>query len=812
MPPWLVAVACMLAALVAWSPAAFASPISPPVLALPAPNSQLPGTAVTDVSMAGDPSGTVLAIAGTGWQAGSSTPTTVASWADATGTWFTSDQAPLPVGVVATGDTALARGADWSSVDGNSEHPIYLAETWQQQSPLCPASYGMAVARSLDGGIDYDAPVTIASPRTSSTFSQPAVASTGIGANQTVWVAYSETDWSQPCAGPGSTSTQSVQLAVSNDGGLTYVPASAFAPGAGASAPAITADTSDGVVYIAWWNATLSKIQVEHCTESGSTVVCGNTLTAATGVGDPGSLGSVRVSASPAVAWANGRLVIAWTQRGPDGSLDVDTTTLQADGTFTAPAPIAGAPHVDEYAPALSATPTGRVDLTYLDDSGGAGTSRVFTASSDTTLDTGEDWPPAPPVQTAPTAATPGPGAPSVGSPPAIASGTTETVGATQPTIVAWSDGTAGGAYTSRIAHGTVAPQPSVDPIVDAPRFAPTPITVSVFDPDADPLTYQVQKGNAPSSLSATTRRSFIYQPLQPAPGFNGTDTLSFTATDSNGRSTTIPIPISMHDGRPTVACSTVFRAPGAPIVDPTSLCLASDPDNDPTSMTIVAPVNGTIAADGSFVPAAVGNASVTVVVSDGVLTNSAVLSVKVQNLTQPGTPSVLITSPHSPLTVVVGNEVRFDGTATDPSTTVHPTITWTFGDGATQTGTTVYHAYSSTGSKVVTASIGGAEDRLLVQVNPRPIVLQSVRWLSLHTMKVTVTVGTGGSLSASLMRGSRKVGSATLKKAPALRKVTLTLHPKPIRGRGLVMLSLQLKGKQSATLRRALVVPAVAG
>jgi hypothetical protein len=254
-----------------------------------------------------------------------------------------------------------------------------------------------------------------------------------------------------------------------------------------------------------------------------------------------------------------------------------------------------------------------------------------------------------------------------------------------------------------------------------------------------------------------------------------------------------------------------VFRAPGAPIANPTSLCAASDPDGDPTSMAIVAPVNGSIAPDGSFVPAAVGNASVTVVASDGVLTNSAVLAVKVQNLTQPGTPTVQITSPHTNLTVTVGQVVRFDGTATDPSTSVRPTITWTFGDGATQTGTTVFHAYSSTGSKVVTASIGGAEDRLFVQVQPRPIVIQSVRWLSLRVMKVTVTVGVVGSLSASLTRGSQKVGSATLKRAPALHRVTLTLHPKAIRGRGLVMLSLRLKGKQPATLRRALVVPAVA-
>jgi hypothetical protein len=784
------------------------------VLALPAPDTQLPPVSVTDVSMAGDPGGAALAIAGTGWQVSSPTPTTIASWADSNGIWHDSaGLQPVP-GLVPTGDTALASGAGFTDGGGNFEHPIYLAETWQpDQGPLCTSSYGMAVARSPDGGMSYAAPVTIASPGLSSTFSQPSIASTGAFASQTVWLAYTETDWAQACD-TGSGSTQTVQLAVSNDGGLSYVdvPSSHFSSGAGASAPAIAADTSDGAVYIAWWNATLSKIQVERCTESGLNVGCGPTMTAATGVGDPGSLGSVKVSAAPAIAWANQRLVIAWTQRGTDGSLDVDTTTLQTSGTFTAPAPIAGAAHIDEYAPALSATPGGRVDLAYLDDSGGGGTARAFTASSNTTLDTGEDWPPAPAVQTAPTPATPGPGAPPVASPPAIASGTAQTPPvATEPTIVAWSDGTAGGAYTSRIAHGTAPPSLSVSPIVDAPRFAPTPVTVTVVDPDADPLTYRVQKGNAPSSLSATTRRTFIYQPLQPAPGFNGTDTLSFTATDSNGHSTTIPIPISMHDGAPTVACSTVFRAPGAAITDPTSLCAASDPDNDPTSMTIQSPVNGTIAPDGSFVPAAVGNASVTVVVSDGVLWNSTTLTVKVQNLTQPGTPSVQITSPRSPHTVVVGEEVRFDGTATDPSTPVRPTITWTFGDGGTQTGTTVYHAYSSTGSKVVTASIGGAEDRLFIQVLPRPIVIQAVRWLSLRTMKVTVTVGTGGSLSASLMRGSKKVGSATLKRAPALRKVTLTLHPKPIRGRGLVMLSLQLKGKQPATLRRALVVPAVA-
>jgi hypothetical protein len=810
----------VLAALVATAPAALAGPISTPVRALPAPDTQHPlTTSITDLSVAGDPGSTILAIAGTAWQPSSTTPTTLASWTDSAGIWHEASPPPQPPGgnFVPTGDPAVARGADWSS-GGTTHHPIYLAESWQQaQGQICPSSYGMAVARSLDGGQTYAAPVTIASPATNFTYSQPATAATGFSANQTVSVAYtrSGTPSQLPtCNGAGS-SSQSVWLAVSTNGGQTFTSQQLAPDDSQASAPAITT-TPDGGVSVAWWSAQRSMILVEHCTAPG-TQPCDPPIEAATGVVDPGSLGSVKVSAAPAITATSTqlgtRLVIAWTQRGPDGSLDVDTTTLQPNGTFTAATPIAGAPNVDEYAPALSSTLSGRVDLAYLDDSGGAGTARAFTASSDTTLSSGEDWSPATAVQPASSPATPGPGAPQVASAPTISSGTASTPGATEPTIVGWTDSGAAGANTARVAHGTVAPVVTPMVISDAPRFAPTTITMDVADPDADPLTYQVDKNPlVPSSLSATTRRTFIYQPQQPSPGFNGTDTLTFTAKDSNGHTTSVPVTIHMHDAAPSVACSTVFRSPGAPVVDPASLCTASDPDGDPTSMTVASPVNGTIAADGSFVPAAVGDASVTVVASDGVMSSSAVLTVKVQNLTQPGTPSVRITSPTGSLTVTVDQVVHFEGSATDPSTSVQPTITWTFGDGATQTGTTVDHAYSSLGSKVVTASIGGAEDRLLINVQARPIVIQAVRWKSLSTMRVTVTVGSGGSLSASLMRGSRKVGSATIKRAPALRSITLTLHPKPIRGRGLVMLSLQLKGAQTATLRRALVVPAVAG
>lgn len=155
----------------------------------------------------------------------------------------------------------------------------------------------------------------------------------------------------------------------------------------------------------------------------------------------------------------------------------------------------------------------------------------------------------------------------------------------------------------------TVNPEPNQAPIADRQSVTttsgtPVNITLSGSDPDNDPLTYTVASPPASGSLSGTAP-NLTYTPN---PGFHGTDTFTFTVTDSYGVHSTETAIVAITVNDPPVASDASFTTDeDTPL---TGALPAADADGDPLTFAFVSgPGHGSVQLnpDGStftYVPA----------------------------------------------------------------------------------------------------------------------------------------------------------------------------------------------------------------
>jgi len=169
-----------------------------------------------------------------------------------------------------------------------------------------------------------------------------------------------------------------------------------------------------------------------------------------------------------------------------------------------------------------------------------------------------------------------------------------------------------------------VLPEPDQPPVADGQSVStlentPTSLTLSGSDPDGDAFTYQVT-GQPQHGFLFGTAPNFFYIP---ANDYSGSDSLSFTVTDSYGAIGTATIHLTVVPvNQPPVAYNIGFSTTTNQAI---SLGLpAGDPDGDPLTYTIMSgPGHGKLTGTGSvrtYTPAAgfTGTDSFTFKVNDG--------------------------------------------------------------------------------------------------------------------------------------------------------------------------------------------------
>jgi large repetitive protein len=198
------------------------------------------------------------------------------------------------------------------------------------------------------------------------------------------------------------------------------------------------------------------------------------------------------------------------------------------------------------------------------------------------------------------------------------------------------------------LASNTATVSITVTPVNDPPvaiaksvvteEGAPVSIALTATDKDSTSLTFTVVSGPTKGALSGSVP-NLTYTP---APGFNGSDSFTFRATDGSAVSNTATVSITVTAvNEPPVAA-----AGSATTAEDTSVAItlsASDPDGDALSYVIVtAPSKGKLggtAPNLTYTPAADfhGVDSFTFRASDGVLaSNTATVSITVTSVNDP--------------------------------------------------------------------------------------------------------------------------------------------------------------------------------
>jgi PKD repeat protein len=231
--------------------------------------------------------------------------------------------------------------------------------------------------------------------------------------------------------------------------------------------------------------------------------------------------------------------------------------------------------------------------------------------------------------------------------------------------------------------------------------------SASVTDPDAgDTHTFAWNFGDGQSGSGQTPLHSFSSP---------GTKTVTLTVTDSpGGESTTVTKTLRVN-APPTAAvnCSPANPAPNDPIA-----CSGSGSSDEEGGLSYAWDKDGDGFDDGSdssetfyFPTAGTFNIRLRVTDSDGA-TDIAQRGVTVAN----AAPTATITAitpldPQNGNLPYVGQQIRFEGTGTDPNGD-NLSFTWNFGTGeGTAGGPSVTHAFGSHGAKTVTLTVSDGTD-----------------------------------------------------------------------------------------------------
>jgi hypothetical protein len=160
-------------------------------------------------------------------------------------------------------------------------------------------------------------------------------------------------------------------------------------------------------------------------------------------------------------------------------------------------------------------------------------------------------------------------------------------------------------------------------------------------DPDGDSLTAQLAAGQGPAhgTVNVSSDGSFVYTP---DPGYSGSDSFAYIASDSAGATSTATVSLDVTNTPPAASDLSFNVSHGQTLtVDASAgiLSAASDADNDPlTASVAVGPANGTVLMnnDGSFTytpnPGFIGTDSFDVAVSDLAATATATVTIQVTN------------------------------------------------------------------------------------------------------------------------------------------------------------------------------------
>ncbi len=133
------------------------------------------------------------------------------------------------------------------------------------------------------------------------------------------------------------------------------------------------------------------------------------------------------------------------------------------------------------------------------------------------------------------------------------------------------------------------------------PGTGAVPVTVTLADPDNDPLTLQITDPTH-GDLAPDGTGNYTYTPTDTARHDSTitTDSVTLTVTDDHGGTATytLTLPIAPANAAPTVTATAGTPDPGTGAV-PVTVTLA-DPDNDPLTLQITDPTHGDLAPDGT--------------------------------------------------------------------------------------------------------------------------------------------------------------------------------------------------------------------
>jgi PKD repeat protein len=220
-------------------------------------------------------------------------------------------------------------------------------------------------------------------------------------------------------------------------------------------------------------------------------------------------------------------------------------------------------------------------------------------------------------------------------------------------------------------------------------------------DPGNDSLTYTWNFGDGtPPVTTANTSTSHTYA-SGPA-----TYNVTLTVTDSDG-ATSSPVTLQVAVNAPPIANAS---ASPNPVDEGSSITFDGSGSSDPGGGSLSynwdfgdgnsasGPTVSHVYPDGP----ANYNVTLTVTDSDGA-TATATISVDVSNVA----PTAQINA--SANNVNIGDTVNFDGSGTDPGND-SLSYTWDFGDGASDSGTTVSHSWTSSGTYTIILTVSDDE------------------------------------------------------------------------------------------------------
>jgi large repetitive protein len=226
------------------------------------------------------------------------------------------------------------------------------------------------------------------------------------------------------------------------------------------------------------------------------------------------------------------------------------------------------------------------------------------------------------------------------------------------------------------------APEANDDPVT---TNEDTPVVIDVLtndtDPDGDPLTVTIGSGPNNGTLTPGPGNSFTYTPN---PNFCGTDSFTYTATDSGGLSdtATVTINVACINDAPVANPDSYPTNENQPLTIPAPGVLGNDTDVDGDPLTVVSntpPTRGTVTVnqDGSLTynPAACSageesyTASFNYTASDGQVTDDTTVTITVACIN--GAPEAnddpVTTNEDTPVVInVLANDTDPDG---DPLT-----------------------------------------------------------------------------------------------------------------------------------------------